>query len=130
MKRLLLPMAMSAALVLLFALPNFAAQNGPDNVQLKYFPKKTVVFNHSSHGKDCKVCHHKWDGAAKIQSCAVAGCHDNVTDKKLKTGLYQAIHNKKAKNPLSCLACHKKKAGKDKAKKKMLTGCSKSKCHP
>lgn len=123
------------ALVCFCALPALNAADAPaDGLKMEKSKKakKHVVFNHSTHqSEDCKVCHHTWDGAAAVKACSAAGCHDNF-DKKDKSvhSYYQATHSRKAKKAPSCLSCHKKVAKKDKSKKKMLTGCSKSACHP
>lgn len=94
--------------------------------------KKVVVFNHSTH-KDiqCVDCHHPVDGKENYQNCASAGCHDNFDQKdKSVHSYYQAMHKKKGNKFDTCVSCHEKVAGADKAKKKELAGCAKSKCHP
>jgi len=130
MKRIVFASLVCAALVLAVALPSLFAVDAPaDGIKLAYFAK-VVTFNHTTHkAQDCKVCHHTWDGAAAIQKCSVAGCHDSM-DKKDKTekSLYNCIHGKGA-HP-TCLDCHKQTAGADKDKKSALTGCKGSKCHP
>lgn len=119
------------ALVCFCALPALNAADAPaDGLKLAN-TKKNVTFNHSTHkGEDCKACHHTWDGSSAIKKCTDAGCHDSF-DKKDKSehGYYNAMHTKKGAHK-SCVACHKDAAGKDKDKKKLLTGCSKSACHP
>ncbi len=126
--------ALVTALVLAawVAAPALHAADAPaDGTKLAYL-SKVVVFNHSAHkAQDCKTCHHKWDGAAAIQKCTTAGCHD-VFDKKDKTdkSLYAKIHGKSSSTMLGCVECHKKAAGDDKEKAKELAGCAKSKCHP
>jgi len=133
MKKTLWVSLLCSALVLAFALPAVYAVDAPaDGTKLVYFPKKEVVFNHSTHKSvDCKICHHTWDGAAKIGKCNDAGCHDNM-DSKAKDikALYMAFHTKEIKAKDSCYSCHVKIAGDDAAKKKELAGCAKSKCHP
>ncbi len=131
MKKFLSIGIVCAALVCFAALPVLNAADAPaDGLSMAKTPKP-VTFNHSTHtGDDCKVCHHTWDGAAPVKKCSEAGCHDNM-DKKDKSvnSYYQAMHSKKAAKA-TCVSCHKKVAGKDKAKKKQLTGCKKSACHP
>lgn len=93
--------------------------------------KNPVTFDHANHAMDCKECHHKWDGAGAIVACSSAGCHDNF-DKKDKSdhNYYKAMHGR-GKTVTSCTSCHKAEGKKvDKARKKELTGCKKSKCHP
>ena len=131
MKKTLLVVLACALFVCAFALSGLMAADAPaDGSELAYLPSKTVIFNHSSHAAlDCAACHHKWDGSSAVQKCTSAGCHD-VFDKKDATvnSLYWIIHKSGQAN--SCLNCHKETAGADKDKKKELTGCSKSKCHP
>lgn len=132
MKKILSLGLVCAALVCFAALPNLNAADAPADGLKMAKTKNAVTFNHSTHAsEDCKACHHKWDGAAAIKKCSDAGCHDNF-DKKDKSvnSYYQAMHTRKAKETESCLSCHKAAAGKDKAKKKELTGCRKSACHP
>jgi hypothetical protein len=39
--------------------------------------KSPVEFNHSKHFLyDCRTCHHKWKGDAKITNCTTSNCHD------------------------------------------------------
>lgn len=132
MKKFLSLGLVCAALVCFCALPAVNAADAPADGQAMSHTKKPVTFNHSTHkSADCKVCHHTWDGAAAVKKCSDAGCHDNF-DKKDKSvhSYYLAMHTKKAKKTDSCVSCHKKTAGKDKAMKKKLTGCKKSACHP
>ncbi|WP_316901081.1 cytochrome c3 family protein [Pseudodesulfovibrio indicus] len=86
--------------------------------------KAPVDFSHARHGAaqvDCVTCHHTWDGASAVQSCATPGCHDQP-GKKGANAFYTAFHSKGADN--SCLSCHKslKKEGKA-----VPVGCSQ--CH-
>ncbi len=130
MKKFLSMGLICAALVCFAALPALNAADAPADGLKLAATEKPVVFNHSTHkATDCKACHHKWDGAAPIQKCNNAGCHD-VMDKKDKTvnSYYQAMHNKKAAKP-TCLSCHVDAAGKDKELKKKLTSCKGSACH-
>lgn len=76
--------------------------------------KAMVDFSHARHAAaqvDCVTCHHTWDGASAVQSCAAPGCHDQP-GKKGEHAFYTAFHSKDSDN--SCLSCHKaqKKAGK------------------
>ena len=120
----------AAAIVCLTAFVAMAADAPADGLKMNHMGGKApVVFNHSKHAAtDCKECHHKWDGAAAIQSCAAAGCHD-VMDKKDKTekSLYYVMHERKKAKQSTCLSCHAEKATKE--NKKMMTGCKKSACH-
>ena len=117
-----------------FVLPAFAAQpEAPaDGLKMEKSGKKVVVFNHSTH-KDakCGECHHPVDGKEDYRPCSTAGCHDVMGPKdKTVNSYYQAMHKVKEPKHQSCVACHTATAGEDKAKKKELAGCAKSKCHP
>ena len=135
MRKLLCVSLACAVMVCFFALPGLNAADAPaDGMKMdNYQPAKknlVVIFNHSTHKtSECKECHHKWDGKGKVAGCSSAGCHD-VYDKKDKTekSYYKIIHKKCALS--TCVTCHKDHAGADKAKKKELAGCKKSKCHP
>lgn len=128
MKKSLIACGMCAAFVSALALGNLVAADAPDGIKMAK-TKQPVVFNHSTHKevKDCKECHHE---GKDNQKCSDAGCHD-ILDKADKSpkSYYVAIHSMTAKKA-SCLACHKKAAGDDAEKKKALTGCKGSKCHP
>lgn len=132
MKKMLSIGAVCAAMVCFWAVAGVSAVDAPADGLKMEKTKKPVVFNHSTHtSADCQTCHHTWDGAAPIKSCAAAGCHDNF-DKKDKSvhSYFKATHNRRAKEVPSCVSCHKKTAGKDRDLKKKLTGCRKSVCHP
>ena len=75
--------------------------------------KKTVKFNHSTHAKE-----------------ACETCHDDLTGKQPPKSLFAVVHSKKELAHQTCMTCHVKAAGDDAAKKKELTGCKGSKCHP
>lgn len=132
MKKILSLGVICFAVACFCALPVLNAADAPADGLKMENTKNPVVFNHSTH-KDstCQDCHHKWDGASAIKKCSDAGCHDNL-DKKAKgqDSYYKAMHNRRVKETDSCISCHGKVAGKDKAKKKHLTGCKKSACHP
>lgn len=132
MKRLLMLaiFCMTAALVL----PAIAAQPEvpADGIKMNKSGKKEVTFNHSTHKTAaCGDCHHPVDGKENYQPCATAGCHDitGTADKTIHS-YNQAIHKKKDAKFQTCVSCHEAAAGNDKAKKKELAGCAKSKCHP
>ncbi len=129
MKKLILCGAM--ALSLAFAVSAFAAPAVPADGIVMDKTKLHVTFNHSTHtGNQCGECHHPVDGKETFLQCGSAGCHDNF-DKKDKSvhSYYQVMHGKKLKFD-SCVSCHTTVAGKDKDKKKALTSCKKSACHP
>lgn len=76
--------------------------------------KTLVDFSHTKHGAaniECVTCHHTWDGASEVKSCAAPGCHDQPGKKEVNS-FYNAFHAKKSET--SCLGCHKtaKKSGK------------------
>ena len=94
-----------------------------------------VVFPHSLHfAYSCTDCHHAWDKAGPVQSCAAAGCHENLWaappgttplgEKRVKSlaGAYHQVcrdcHRQEEKNqkaagnkriytgPIACEGCH------------------------
>ncbi|MBW1841730.1 MAG: cytochrome c3 family protein [Deltaproteobacteria bacterium] len=89
----------------------------PASVEAKRSP---VNFPHSRHfNNDCKSCHHKWEGNAKIQNCTTAGCHDQVAAPKTKEKYlkYSDISIKYYKYAFhsQCVGCHKEIKQKRKA---------------
>lgn len=130
MKRLVL--GSLALLVLAFAIPALASQPAVPADGLKMEKgKQPVVFNHSTHKEiTCGQCHHPVEGKENFQKCGTAGCHDSMDrkDKSVK-GYYNAMHGKDLKYP-TCLTCHREMAEKQPEKKKELTACKQSKCHP
>lgn len=132
MKKLLILgiFCMMACLVL----PALAAQpDAPaDGHKMNKGGKKEVIFNHSTHKEvNCVDCHHPVDGKEDYRPCSTEGCHDNLDPKdKSINSYYQAMHKKKDPKFQTCVICHEKTAGDDKAKKKELAACAKSKCHP
>ncbi len=121
------------AFVLACALPSLFAVDTPGApIKLEYFPNKIVMFPHDKHAAlDCKKCHHKWNEKDIIKPCGDSGCHD-VFDKsdKSEKSFYNIVHGKGSADMQSCLACHRQEAGSDKDKKKAMTGCKGSGCHP
>lgn len=119
-------------LVLALALPALASQPAvpADGIKMDK-GKQPVVFNHSTHKNEkCGVCHHPVDGKENYQKCGSAGCHDSMDRKdKSEKGYYNAIHGKNLKF-MNCLTCHLEVAAKEPDKKKELTSCKGSKCHP
>ena len=117
-----------------FVLPALAAQPDvpADGIKMEKSGKKVVVFNHSTHkAQKCVECHHPVNGKEDYRKCSTEGCHDVMGQKeKGEKSYYQAIHKAKETKHESCLSCHTKAAGEDKEKKKELTACAKSKCHP
>lgn len=104
----------------------------PDQpLRLEYL-KKAVDFPHAPHtGAACVTCHHTWTGSEPMPKCSDSGCHD-VMDPKDKTvrSFYNMVHGRGSEAVSSCLACHKEEAKKQPEKRKELTGCVKSACHP
>ena len=123
-----------ALLVLALALPAQAAQPDvpPDGLKLDK-TKQPVVFNHSTHKTDmkCGDCHHVVEGKENYGKCGNAGCHDSMDrkDKSVK-GYYRAMHEKSGTKFVTCQSCHLQVAEKFPDKKKELTACKQSKCHP
>ncbi|GFM32468.1 cytochrome c3 family protein [Desulfovibrio subterraneus] len=122
--------ALVAVLALAFALPLIAADAPADGLKMEA-TKNPVIFNHSTHkSAKCVDCHHLVDGKENYKKCSDAGCHSAAAaDKKNAGSYYKIVHDKKAKMP-TCISCHADAAGADKEKKKALTGCKKSSCHP
>jgi hypothetical protein len=84
--------------------------NPPESVEAK---RSAVAFPHSDHFVyyDCKICHHKWEGASEIKSCTTSGCHDLDKSPKQTPGKkvdanYAAKYYKKAFHG-QCINCHK-----------------------
>ena len=123
---------LSCLLSLVLAAPALASQPAVPDKPLEFKgSKKTVIFNHSTHTTvECVVCHHNVDGKPNYQKCATSGCHDDLTGRKGVKSLYAAVHTKKGLKQETCLSCHTKLATEQPDKKKELTGCAKSKCHP
>lgn len=125
--------ALLLAGMLLASAPASAMDAPAAPLKLAYFPNKVVMYPHAAHAKlECKQCHHKLDAAGNPQKCSAKGCHD-VFDKKDKSekSFYRIVHDTKLETMQSCLMCHKAEGAKlDKAAKKALTGCAKSRCHP
>ncbi len=131
MKKILL-LSLSVLVAVALAMPAIAARpavpEGP--IKMALTGKKPVTFNHNTHTSvDCAVCHHEVNGVENFGKCSDAGCHDAIGAKeKGKNSYYRIAHDKKLEN--SCIGCHTKVAGTDKAKKKVLTSCKGSACHP
>ena len=123
-----------ALLCLALVLPALAAQPDvpPDGLSMSK-TKQPVTFNHSTHQKDmkCGECHHVVEGKENYGKCGNAGCHDNMDRKdKSAKGYYHAMHTKEGTKFATCASCHKQVAEKFPDKKKDLTACKQSKCHP
>ena len=74
--------------------------------------KSPVEFNHSKHFiYDCRTCHHKWEGNAKIANCTTSNCHDllNSPENPTKYLAYTDTGIKYYKYAFheSCIGCHK-----------------------
>jgi hypothetical protein len=114
----------------------------PESIEAKRSP---VEFPHSRHFTiDCKKCHHKWPGDAKIQSCSASECHDlDTSPKKAQESAEEEllpIRYYKAAFHKQCIGCHKAsklrnleleasgKVLKEKLPNTGPTGCVE--CHP
>jgi len=120
-------------LILAVALPALAAppQVPADGLKLDK-TKQPVTFNHSSHkDQKCGDCHHMVKGAENYAKCGNAGCHDSL-DRKDKTekSYYNVMHAKSGAKFNTCASCHNQVVEKSPDKKKELTACKQSKCHP
>ncbi|MDR1855992.1 MAG: cytochrome c3 family protein [Desulfovibrio sp.] len=124
--------ALLAAFMLAIAIPALAARPDVPKEPLEVKgSQKTVKFPHAPHEKvDCAVCHHEVNGKENYQKCADAGCHDDLKAKKGEKSLYASIHTKTGLKHQTCLECHTKLVAEKPDKKKDMTGCAKSKCHP
>ncbi len=74
--------------------------------------KSSVEFNHSKHFiYDCRTCHHKWEGDAKIANCTTSKCHDLLKSPKKPTKYLsytdQGIKYYKYAYHENCIGCHK-----------------------
>ncbi len=81
----------------------------PEGIEAK---KSPVPFPHSRHFvTECKECHHKWTGEAKIQNCTAPGCHDLIEppEKPKKYLSYSEVSIKYYKYAYHqmCIGCHK-----------------------
>ena len=121
-------------LILAFALSALAAQPDvpADGLKLNK-TKQPVTFNHSTHSKDmkCGDCHHLVDSKENYGKCGDTGCHDSMDRKdKSAKGYYNAMHAKSGTKFATCASCHAQVAEKFPDKKKEMTACKQSKCHP
>jgi len=106
--------------------------------------KSAVEFNHPQHFiYDCKTCHHKWEGSAKVANCTTSKCHDLLKAPKKPTK-YLAYTEKGIKYykyayHQTCIGCHKEiKVEQEKMemlnkateKKKKIVPTSCTECHP
>lgn len=133
MRRYLFTLMASVVLVLFVAFPSISQQAAPaEDITLAYFPEKVVIYKHSAHaGIECGTCHHTWDGAAAMRKCTDSGCHDSFDRQdKSERSLYNAIHGKGKDTIPSCVQCHRDEGAKNPDKRKQLTGCTDSLCHP
>jgi hypothetical protein len=113
----------------------------PSSVKRERSP---VRFNHGKHFTyDCRTCHHKWEGTAKISSCTTSNCHDLLKAPKKPTHYLaytkEGIKYYKYAYHENCIGCHKKlkieKLKKEKSYEKIQkqeqalpTSCNE--CHP
>lgn len=122
-----------AMLAISLVVPAFAEQPAMPAEPLKMaLTKKPVMFDHTQH-KDlqCGACHHQVNGKETYQKCATAGCHDLLGQKEKSVNSYFRIaHERKVTNIQSCMSCHLEVAAAKPDKKKELTSCVGSSCHP
>ena len=74
--------------------------------------QSSVKFNHAKHFTyDCRTCHHKWEGIAKITSCTTSNCHDLLKAPKKATRYLayteEGIKYYKYAYHENCIGCHK-----------------------
>jgi len=114
--------AIAAGMILTFVVAVAVVLAQPDIIDLGYLAKiyQPAKFNHKAHAtayKDCKTCHHEWDGKGqpkKCSSCHKAQAGGNTPD--MKTVFHtqcKGCHTKEkqaGKNaPVGCNDCHAKK---------------------
>ncbi len=79
----------------------------------------------------CTVCHHPIGDEVVLQACGE--CHD-TSDKHAENSYFKVIHDRNYyghdKDGVSCLGCHSSVIALQPERKKELTGCSGSACHP
>jgi hypothetical protein len=106
--------------------------------------KSSVKFNHSKHFTyDCRTCHHKWEGNAKISNCTTSNCHDLLKAPKNPTKYLaytkEGIKYYKYAYHENCIGCHKEiKVKQDKMEmsykapkiEKEIVPTSCNECHP
>ena len=133
MKKLLL-FGCGTLLAAVLTAPALAAQpavpSGPLTMSLT---KKPVIFDHAQHSKlACGACHHQVAGKENYQKCSTAGCHDVLGAKdKSEHSYYRIAHDRKIAAPYhSCMSCHTEVVKQMPDKKKAMTSCIGSSCHP
>ena len=76
--------------------------------------KPAVTFNHKKHAdtlKDCKICHHKYEGKGEPNPCFKChACTKGETPSAKQAFHKRCIkcHRKEGKGPKKCAECHKK----------------------
>lgn len=114
MKKSILIVLASAALIMTFILPNLHAVEAPGEIILKtpegvQATQSPVAFSHEAHSElECADCHHKLDENPDNYGCTSAGCHDDFESKRGDHSAYAAFHNFRSEH--SCLGCHRAKA--------------------
>ncbi|MDH4205893.1 MAG: cytochrome c3 family protein [Desulfobacteraceae bacterium] len=108
-------------------------------------PKRSPVeFNHAKHFTyNCRKCHHKWEGNAKISNCTTSKCHDLLKAPKRPTKYLayteDGIKYYKYAYHENCIGCHKEIKVEQKKmemlykvseKKKIIVPTSCNECHP
>ncbi len=123
-----------AALVASFALACTAiaaAPPAPKEPLTMNLTPKNVTFSHEAHkARECGECHHQVNGEENYQKCGTAGCHDVLgAQAKGVNSYYRAFHDRNAKFN-SCIRCHSEVVKTLPERKKDLTSCVGSLCHP
>ncbi len=89
----------------------------PDGVEAK---RTAVEFDHGRHlVRECKECHHTWQGDTKIKSCTTSECHNLIespgkSKKYLSYTKESIIYYKYAYHQM-CISCHKEIKVKNRA---------------
>jgi len=138
MKKLLM-FGLSLALVSGLAISASAEGSSAPTEDIKMaLTNEPVMFSHEEHleeGIKCISCHHPVDGieSEERRKCSTAGCHDILGSKdKTVNSYYLAIHDRKSvyEYDTSCMKCHLTVVKADPDKRKELTSCKGSSCHP
>lgn len=116
-------------------LPAIAAQPPvpSDVIKMELTSKGPVLFNHATHSAlECGACHHMVQGEETYQTCSTTGCHDLLGQRENKSmqSYYRITHERKTEEINSCFKCHYEVAAANPDRKKELTSCVGSACHP
>ena len=122
---------MACCLGAALALSAAAAPIPPDHSLELWGSRKSVMFPHMPHANNaCDACHHPVEGRENFDACGSVGCHDDLTAKQGVKSLHAVTHSKKKLAHTTCMACHSETVARQPERKRELTDCARSKCHP